>query len=174
MIDKSDLRTTIKPSLSAIALGSNIGESLAILEGAINSLEKTPGITIKAKSSWYRTAPVGGPSQPDYLNGAAILEVQLGPQKLLETLLNIEQEFGRVRQEHWGPRTLDLDVLLFDDLILEAPDLQIPHPRMTQRAFVLVPLAEIAPDWIEPVSREPISQLLEKLDHSDVSLSINL
>ncbi|MFM6476917.1 MAG: 2-amino-4-hydroxy-6-hydroxymethyldihydropteridine diphosphokinase, partial [Dolichospermum sp.] len=66
------------------------------------------------------------------------------------------------------------DVLLFDDLILEAPDLQIPHPRMTQRAFVLVPLAEIAPDWIEPVSREPISQLLEKLDHYDVSLSINL
>lgn len=174
MIDKSDLKTTIKPSLSAIALGSNMGESLAILEGGINSLEKTPGITIKAKSSWYRTAPVGGPSQPDYLNGAAILEVQLSPQKLLETLLNIEQEFGRVRQEHWGPRTLDLDVLLFDDLILETPDLQIPHPRMTQRAFVLVPLAEIAPDWIEPVSKEPISQLLQKLDRSDVSLSINL
>lgn len=174
MIDKSDLKTTIKPSLSAIALGSNIGESLAILEGAINSLEKTSGITIKAKSSWYRTAPVGGPSQPDYLNGAAILEVQLSPHKLLETLLNIEQEFGRVRQEHWGPRTLDLDVLLFDDLILETPDLQIPHPRMTQRAFVLVPLAEIAPDWMEPVSREPISQLLQKLDCSDVSLSINL
>lgn len=174
MIDKSDLKTTIKPSLSAIALGSNMGESLAILEGAIKSLEKTPGITIKAKSSWYRTAPVGGPSQPDYLNGAAILEVQLSPQKLLETLLNIEQEFGRVRQEHWGPRTLDLDVLLFDDLILETPDLQIPHPRMTQRAFVLVPLAEIAPDWIEPVSQEPISQLLQKLDCSDVSLSIKL
>ncbi|MFO0052387.1 MAG: 2-amino-4-hydroxy-6-hydroxymethyldihydropteridine diphosphokinase [Dolichospermum sp.] len=174
MIDKSDLKTTIKPSLSAIALGSNMGESLAILEGAIKSLEKTPGITIKAKSSWYRTAPVGGPSQPDYLNGAAILEVQLSPHKLLETLLNIEQEFGRVRQEHWGPRTLDLDVLLFDDLILETPDLQIPHPRMTQRAFVLVPLAEIAPDWIEPVSQEPISQLLQKLDCSDVSLSIKL
>lgn len=174
MIDRSDLRTTRKPSLSAIALGSNIGESLAILEGAIKTLEKTPGITIKAKSSWYRTAPVGGPSQPDYLNGAAILEVQLGPYKLLETLLNIEQEFGRVRQERWGPRTLDLDVLLFDNLILEAPDLQIPHPRMTQRAFVLVPLAEIAPDWIEPFSREPISQLLQKLDCSDVSLSIKL
>ncbi|MCZ2207772.1 2-amino-4-hydroxy-6-hydroxymethyldihydropteridine diphosphokinase [Cylindrospermopsis raciborskii] len=174
MIDISDLRTTIKPSLSAIALGSNIGESLAILEGAIKTLEKTPGITIKAQSSWYRTAPVGGPSQPDYLNGAAILEVQLSPHKLLETLLNIEQEFGRVRQERWGPRTLDLDVLLFDNLILETPDLQIPHPRMTQRAFVLVPLAEIAPDWIEPFSREPISQLLQKLDCSDVSLSINL
>jgi 2-amino-4-hydroxy-6-hydroxymethyldihydropteridine diphosphokinase len=100
--------------------------------------------------------------------------VQLSPQKLLDTLLNIEQEFGRVRQKHWGPRTLDLDILLFDDLILETPDLQIPHPRMTQRAFVLVPLAEIAPDWIEPVSREPISQLLQKLDCSNVSLSINL
>lgn len=172
--DKTFIKYNTAGSRSAIAFGSNIGESLAILEGAMKSLEKTPGITIKAKSSWYRTAPVGGPSQPDYLNGAAILEVQLSPQKLLDTLLNIEQEFGRVRQEHWGPRTLDLDILLFDDLILETPDLQIPHPRMTQRAFVLVPLAEIAPDWIEPVSREPISQLLQKLDCSNVSLSINL
>ena len=172
--DKTFIKYNPAGSRSAIAFGSNIGESLAILEGAMKSLEKTPGIIIKAKSSLYRTAPVGGPSQPDYLNGAAILEVQLSPQKLLDTLLNIEQEFGRVRQEHWGPRTLDLDILLFDDLILETPDLQIPHPRMTQRAFVLVPLAEIAPDWIEPVSREPISQLLQKLDCSNVSLSINL
>ncbi|MEY3870175.1 MAG: hypothetical protein RLZZ338_4066 [Cyanobacteriota bacterium] len=172
MSHNSENLTPPKASLSAIALGSNIGESQAILEGALKTLEQTPGITIKAKSSWYKTAPVGGPSQPDYLNGAAILQVQLSPQQLLKTLLEIEQEFGRVRQERWGPRTLDLDVLLFDDLILETPDLQIPHPRMTERAFVLVPLAEIAPDWIEPVTGEPISQLAQKLDSSEVSLSI--
>ena len=96
--------------------------------------------------------------------------MQLNPQELLKTLLSIEQEFGRVRQERWGPRTLDLDLLLFDDLILETPDLQIPHPRMTQRAFVLVPLVEIAPDWIEPVSKLRVSELVQKLDCSGVSL----
>jgi 2-amino-4-hydroxy-6-hydroxymethyldihydropteridine diphosphokinase len=166
MSHNSENLTPTEYSHSAIALGSNIGESQAILEGALKTLEQTPGITIKAKSSWYKTAPVGGPSQPDYLNGAAILQVQLSPEQLLKTLLEIEQEFGRVRQERWGPRTLDLDILLFDDLIVETPDLQIPHPRMTERAFVLVPLAEIAPDWIEPVTGEPISQLVQKLDAS--------
>ncbi|MEC4814808.1 MAG: 2-amino-4-hydroxy-6-hydroxymethyldihydropteridine diphosphokinase [Scytonema sp. PMC 1069.18] len=169
MVDNSEKLIDTKPSRSAIALGSNIGESQSILEGALKTLAHTLGITIQAQSSWYKTAPVGGPSQPDYLNGCAILEVQLNPQKLLETLLQIEQEFGRVRQERWGPRTLDLDILLFDDLILETPDLQIPHPRMTQRAFVLVPLSEIAPDWIEPVSLEPISTLVQKLDCSGVN-----
>ncbi|NES22656.1 MAG: 2-amino-4-hydroxy-6-hydroxymethyldihydropteridine diphosphokinase, partial [Symploca sp. SIO3E6] len=100
-----------------------------------------------------------------------LLEVQLNPHELLKTLLGIEQEFGRVRKEHWGPRTLDLDLLLFEDLILETPDLQIPHPRMTQRGFVLVPLAEIAPDWIEPVSKLKVSELVQKVDCSGVSLS---
>ncbi|MDH6100807.1 2-amino-4-hydroxy-6-hydroxymethyldihydropteridine diphosphokinase [Anabaenopsis sp. FSS-46] len=164
MVENSEQINTRTTSLSAIALGSNIGESQAILEGAIKSLEKIPGVTIKAISSWYKTAPVGGPEQPDYLNGCAILEVQLTPEQLLKTLQEIEQEFGRVRKERWGPRTLDLDVILFNDLILETPDLQIPHPRMRERAFVLVPLAEIAPEWIEPVTKETISQLLEHLD----------
>ena len=85
-------------------------------------------------------------------------------------MLDIEQQFGRVRLEHWGPRTLDLDILLFEDLIIETPKLQIPHPRMTQRAFVLVPLAEIASDWIEPVSGEAIGKLVEKVDCSGVTL----
>nr|WP_232228501.1 2-amino-4-hydroxy-6-hydroxymethyldihydropteridine diphosphokinase [Lyngbya sp. PCC 8106] len=94
------------------------------------------------------------------------------PQELLTTLLAIEDQFGRVRQERWGARTLDLDVLLFGDLILETPDLQIPHPRMTERGFVLVPLAEIAPDWVEPVSGEAISQLVKKVDCSGVTKSV--
>lgn len=154
---------------SAIALGSNLGDSLAILEAALKNLDQTPGIAVKAKSSWYKTAPIG-PQQPDYLNGCAILSVELSPQELLETLLKIELEFGRVRQERWGPRTLDLDLILFEDIILETPDLQIPHPRLRERAFVLVPLNEIAPNWVEPVSGLTISELLQKIDSSGVRL----
>ncbi len=133
---------------SAVALGSNLGDSRAILEAALETLNRTPGITLQAHSSWYQTKAVG-PPQPDYLNGCVLLHVQMQPQQLLETLLEIEAQFGRVRQERWGPRTLDLDLLLFDDVILdtqggEIPPLHLPHPRMRERAFVLVPLAEIS------------------------------
>jgi 2-amino-4-hydroxy-6-hydroxymethyldihydropteridine diphosphokinase len=157
----------MKISQCAIALGSNLGDSLSILEGSLKILSRTPKITLKSHSSWYRTAPVG-PPQPDYFNGCALLEVQLLPEELLETLLDIERQFHRVRHERWGPRTLDLDLLLYDDLILSKPNLQIPHPRMRERAFVLVPLAEIAPDWIDPVSKKAIAQLLEEVDCSGV------
>ncbi len=152
---------------TAIALGSNMGNCQGILEGALEALAQTSSITIEAKSSWYCTKAVG-PTQPDYLNGCAILSVQMSPQALLEQLLAIEQQFGRVRQEHWGPRTLDLDLLLYDDLILHQPNLQIPHPRMVERAFVLVPLVEIAPDWIDPVSQRAIQDLLLDIDTNDV------
>ena len=156
-----------KPARSAIALGSNLGDSLTILKDALEILAESPSITLKKYSSWYQTAPVG-PPQPDYLNGCALLEVHLTPQDLLETLLGIEAKFGRVRRERNGPRTLDLDLLLFDDLILDTPNLQVPHPRMRERAFVLVPLAEIAPDWVEPVSGKAIAQLVQTLDCSGV------
>lgn len=152
---------------SAIALGSNLGDSLKILNAALTILADTPGITLQASSSWYQTAPVG-PPQPDYLNGCALLKVQLNPLELLEILLGIEEKFGRVRKERNGPRTLDLDLLLFDDLILESPRLQIPHPRMSERAFVLVPLAEIAPNWVEPVSGKAIEQLVQTVNCSGV------
>lgn len=151
----------------AIALGSNLGDSQAILEGAITTIAQTPGIILQARSSWYQTAPVG-PPQPDYLNGCALLEVQMTPQELLQNILKLEAKFGRVRQERCGPRTLDLDLLLFDDLILDTPTLQLPHPRMTERAFVLVPLAEIAPNWVEPVSGKAIAQLVQTVDCSGV------
>lgn len=152
---------------SAIALGSNLGDSHATLEAALDILAHTPGITLQAKSSWYKTAPVG-PPQPDYLNGCALLQVQLTPEELLQTLLKIEAQFGRIRHERWVARTLDLDLLLYNDVILNTPPLQLPHPGMTQRAFVLVPLAEIAPDWIEPVSGIAIAQLLKTVDCSGV------
>ncbi|MEQ9553991.1 MAG: 2-amino-4-hydroxy-6-hydroxymethyldihydropteridine diphosphokinase [Coleofasciculus sp. G3-WIS-01] len=151
----------------AIALGSNLGDSSAILEAAIVMLAKTPGITVTSQSSWYQTAPVG-PPQPDYLNGCVIIDVQLTPQDLLQITLSIEKQFGRERRERWGPRTLDLDILLFDNLIIDTPTLQIPHPRMSERAFVLVPLAEIAPDWLEPISGCAIAQLVQRVDCSGV------
>ncbi|WP_442948985.1 2-amino-4-hydroxy-6-hydroxymethyldihydropteridine diphosphokinase [Nostoc sp.] len=158
-----------KPRRSALGLGSNIGDSQTILEAAIETLAQTPGILLEAKSNWYQTKAVG-PPQPDYLNGCVTLQVEILPQQLLEILLAIEQQFGRVRQERWGPRILDLDLLLYDDLIVDTPNLQIPHPRMRDRAFVLVPLAEIAPDWIEPVSGCVIKELLKEVDCSDVHL----
>ena len=152
---------------SAIALGSNLGDSVAILESALKILAQTPGISLQAQSGWYQTKAVG-PPQPDYLNGCAILQTQMSPPQLLETLLGIEAKFGRLRRERWGPRTLDLDLLLFDDIILDTDTLQLPHPRMRERAFVLVPLAEIAPDWIEPVSGIAIAELLRTVDCSGV------
>jgi len=132
-----------------IAFGSNIGDSLAILEASVKTLCEIPDIVLKAKSSWYQTKAIG-PPQPDYLNGCVRVHTNAQPLKLLEILLSIEDQFGRQRKERWGARTLDLDLLLYDDLILNTPTLQIPHPRMRDRAFVLVPLAEIAPDLLEP------------------------
>ncbi len=154
-------------ALCAIALGSNLGDSRAIVEAALENLAATPDINLQAKSSWYQTKAIG-PPQPDYINGCALLNVQIPPQLLLKTLLKIEAQFGRVRQERWGARLLDLDLLLYDDLIMDTPTLQLPHPRITERAFVLVPLAEIAPDWIEPVSGCAIAELVQAVDCSGV------
>ena len=152
----------------AIALGSNLGDSLTILENAVKLLAQTPGISLISRSSWYQTKPIG-PPQPDYLNGCVTAHVTLTPEILLENLLTIEQQFGRVRREKWGPRTLDLDLILYGDLILDTPKLQLPHPRMRERAFVLVPLAEIAPDWVEPVTKLTMIKLQQQIDCSDVA-----
>ncbi len=153
----------------AIALGSNLGDSLTTLEAALEHLTQTPGVTLVQVSPWYQTRPLG-PAQPNYLNGCALLEVSLSPQEMLVTLWAIETQFGRVRQQRWGPRTLDLDLLLYGDLVLETADLTIPHPRMAERAFVLVPLAAIAPDLMDPRSGRTISQLLDQVDKTGVAL----
>lgn len=155
----------------AIALGSNLGDSRAILNSALATLATMPEITLPARSSWYQTKAVG-PVQPDYINGCALLQVNISPQQLLEILLAIETQFGRVRTQRWGARSLDLDLLLYDDLIIESPTLTLPHPRMRERAFVLVPLAQIAPDWIEPVSRRAITSLVKDVDCSSVKKMI--
>ena len=155
----------------AIALGSNLGNSLASLEQSLKILDKTSGISVVKVSSWYRTKPIG-PPQPDYLNGCAILAVEQTPEELLVLLQALELQFGRVRSKEtrWGARTLDLDIILYGNLMIKTPELTIPHPRMRERAFVLVPLAEIAPDWQEPISQKAIAQLVAEVDSSGVEL----
>lgn len=156
----------------AIALGSNLGNSLDTVTNALKSLANIPGIDLVATSSWYHTKPIG-PPQPDYVNGCAVLQVQLQPAELLTLLQGIELQFGRVRTEKWGARTLDLDILLYDDLVMNTANLIIPHPYFTKRAFVLLPLAEIAPNWIEPMSKKAIAQLAKEVDCTGVKLMKN-
>ena len=153
----------------AIALGSNQGNSLEILESSLNALDLIPGIDLEQTSSWYQTKPVGTPQpQPDYLNGCALLSAEQTPEELLAILQATEMQFGRVNKGTLQARTLDLDLLLYGDVVLNTPDLTIPHPRMNERAFVLVPLAEIAPLWIEPRSGNKIARLLKSVDTSGV------
>ncbi|MGF1515501.1 MAG: 2-amino-4-hydroxy-6-hydroxymethyldihydropteridine diphosphokinase [Elainellaceae cyanobacterium] len=147
---------------AAIALGSNLGDSQTILRGAVEALAGHGAIVVSRCSGVYQTAAVG-PPQPDYLNMCVVIKTTLPAPALLQSLLAIEQDFGRERRERWGPRTLDLDLLLFDDRVIHRPGLEVPHPRMTERVFVLVPLAEIAPDWVEPVSGKAIVVLLRDL-----------
>jgi 2-amino-4-hydroxy-6-hydroxymethyldihydropteridine diphosphokinase len=156
------------PHRAAIGLGSNLGDSKAILEAGLKSLANHPGLMLQAQSPVYQTVAVG-PPQPDYLNLCALFATRLDPETFLQTLLQTEAQFGRVRRERWGPRLLDLDLLLFDDLILDRPHLQIPHPRMRERAFVLVPLNDIAPTWIDPVSKKSIADLVKQVDCSGVT-----
>lgn len=157
--------------ICAIGLGSNLGDSESILIRAINRLQSHPQIGVIAVSSWYQTAPIG-PPQPDYLNGCAILHTSLEPLDLLNILHAIEAEFGRVRQEVWGARTLDLDLLLYEDRIINLPTIQVPHPHMLERGFVLIPLAEIAPEAIEPRSGASIATLCNRLEYSGVKLVV--
>jgi 2-amino-4-hydroxy-6-hydroxymethyldihydropteridine diphosphokinase len=135
-----------------------------MLNSAIERLRSHPQISLIAVSSWYLTKPVG-PPQPDYLNGCATLQTSLEPFDLLMALHAIEAEFGRVREQHWGARTLDLDLLLYESQIIDTPSLQVPHPRMAERAFVLIPLTEIAPTWIEPRSGWAIADLCDGLEY---------
>ena len=137
-------------SLAYIALGANLGEPATTVRAAFAALANLPESRIIRSSSLYRTAPVGLSNQPDFVNAVAALETRLEPEALLDGLFEIESRFGRRRAEKNGPRTLDLDLLLYDDRFLDLPRLTLPHPRMHLRAFVLQPLAEIAPQLALP------------------------
>ena len=144
-----------------IGLGANLGDREGTLREAVNRLAKVG--TITALSSLYETEPVGYRDQPPFLNAVVALQTGLTPQELMRELLAIEQAMGRQRAFRNAPRTLDLDVLLFGDAVIETPELTVPHPRMHERAFVLVPLAEIAPKVVHPVLRQRVSELLNDL-----------
>jgi 2-amino-4-hydroxy-6-hydroxymethyldihydropteridine diphosphokinase len=142
----------------AVALGSNLGDREATLRAALAAL--TPFIHNPRVSSLHETAYVGTEVQPAVLNGALVGETVLEPHPLLERLLEIEQTFGRTRPYGGAPRTLDLDLILFGDSVIDEPGLIVPHPRFRERRFVLEPLAEIAPEWRDPVTGKTIKELL--------------
>jgi 2-amino-4-hydroxy-6-hydroxymethyldihydropteridine diphosphokinase len=147
-----------------IGLGSNLGEREKALNEAVSRLRQCPDVAVKAVSRWIETPPVGGPAgQGPYLNGAAVIETDLPPEELLDVLQRIEDQGGRQRGERWGPRTLDLDLLLYGDLVLRTPRLEVPHPRMTVRSFVLQPAAQIAAHLVDPKSGLTIGQLWKQL-----------
>jgi 2-amino-4-hydroxy-6-hydroxymethyldihydropteridine diphosphokinase len=136
-----------------LGLGSNLGDRLENLQVAVDALGKRGDIRVLRSSRVYETEPVGGPAQPEYLNAVVEIETSLEPLALLHACLDVEQELGRVRGERWGPRTIDIDLLTFDERSIDEPDLVVPHPRMHERAFVLVPLAELDADPMLPGGR---------------------
>ncbi|AEF93054.1 2-amino-4-hydroxy-6-hydroxymethyldihydropteridine pyrophosphokinase [Desulfotomaculum nigrificans CO-1-SRB] len=135
-------------TLCYIGLGSNMGDRQGYIRAALQRLDQQPEIKLLRVASLYETAPWGNTNQQWFLNTVAELDTTLSPQELLQVLLAIESELGRVRVEHWGPRTIDLDLLLYGQEEINLPQLVVPHPRMTERAFVLVPLAELCPDMV--------------------------
>lgn len=137
---------------ACVGLGGNLGDAVATLRAALAALPALPGTRLLRASRLYRTPAWGRREQPDFINAVAVLDTQLDARGLLDALLGLERDFGRDRDDaqRWGPRTLDLDLLLYGDMIVDQPGLHVPHPHLVERAFVLVPLCEIAPEWRIP------------------------
>src|ERR1700732_1366024 len=147
-----------------IALGSNLGDRRDNLDRALEALGQRADISVEKVSRYYETDPVGGPpGQGPFLNAAALIRTELPPAELLKVLLDIERSLGRVRQRRDGPRTIDLDLLLYEDTVTSDAGLTLPHPRMHERLFVLEPLAEIAPDAWHPIFAKSAAELLTEL-----------
>jgi 2-amino-4-hydroxy-6-hydroxymethyldihydropteridine diphosphokinase len=152
---------------AVLSLGSNIGDRLGTLQRCVQAIGQLPDTDVLVTSPVYQTAPVGGPAQPDYLNAVLIVATGLRPRDLLAAAHGIEADFGRVRAERFGPRTLDIDIVSYDGRISSDPELTLPHPRAHERAFVLVPWHDIDPAAELP-GRGPVSALLAGLDRGGV------
>ncbi|CAL9463246.1 2-amino-4-hydroxy-6-hydroxymethyldihydropteridine diphosphokinase [Streptomyces werraensis] len=168
-VDAAD--TTLQnPKRAVVSLGANLGNRLETLQGAVDALEDTPGIRVKAVSPVYETEPWGVEpgSQPSYFNAVAVLKTTLPPSSLLERAQAVEEAFHRVRDERWGPRTLDVDIVAYADLHSDDPHLTLPHPRAHERAFVLAPWLDIDPAAELP-GRGPVAQLLDAVTRDGVA-----
>jgi 2-amino-4-hydroxy-6-hydroxymethyldihydropteridine diphosphokinase len=166
-VDSAD-STLHNPRSAVIALGSNLGNRLETLQGAVDALEDTPGVRVKAVSGVYETKGVGGPEgQPDYFNAVLVLRTTLPPHSLLERANAVEDAFGRLREARWGARTLDVDILAYEGVLLDAPELTLPHPRAHERAFVLAPWLD-ADAEAEIPGRGPVAELLRTVGEAGV------
>ena len=150
-----------------LGIGSNIGDMAAMLDRAVAGLAAVPGIAIVARSADYRTPPWGKTDQPWFLNGAVAIDTALDPHGLLDACLSVEHDLGRVREERWGPRVIDIDVLAYEGAAVDDARLVLPHRYVRERAFVLVPLAEIAPDLV--IGGERVVDALAKLDRTGIA-----
>ena len=151
-------------ALVYIGLGANLDQPQQQLEQALSELALLAKSKLLKHSSLYHSKPVGPQDQPDYINAVALLETELAPLDLLDALQQLEQDHGRIRKRHWGERTLDLDIILIDDHVIDHPRLQVPHPHAQSRSFVLIPLSEITPDLTFPDGK-CLEQLLSALDN---------
>ncbi|TCR11549.1 2-amino-4-hydroxy-6-hydroxymethyldihydropteridine diphosphokinase [Streptomyces sp. BK205] len=167
-VDAADT-TLHNPKRAVISLGSNLGNRLETLQGAVDALEDTPGVRVKSVSPVYETEPwgVAGDSQPSYFNAVVVLKTTLPPASLLERAHAVEEAFNRVRDERWGPRTLDVDIVAYADVVSDDPVLTLPHPRAHERAFVLVPWHDVEPEAQLP-GRGPVAALLDTVTREGV------
>ncbi len=153
-----------------LALGSNLGDRQATLQGGVDAIAGLGRVRVLAVSPVYETAPVGGPAQPDYLNAIVLARTTLPPGELLDRLHEIEAAFDRVREERWGARTLDIDIIVYGDERSDDPELTLPHPRAQERAFVLAPWHDVDPDAVLP-GRGTVAALLDRTDRAGIRRS---
>jgi 2-amino-4-hydroxy-6-hydroxymethyldihydropteridine diphosphokinase len=164
VVPLNDASASPPPVLAYIALGSNLGDRERLLRDALARLGATPGVRVRRVSSFLETPAVGGPpDSPPFLNAAAAVETTRGPRELLDRMLEIERDLGRERREKWGPRTIDMDLLLYGDRVTDEPGLIVPHPLLHERRFVLEPLAEVGAEAVHPLKKKTVGELLAEL-----------